>query len=154
MTNESFKGFDKNSLEQFIDFLQSRMQHVSDIELTDYDYAHYDGKFLSASSINIYFELKGRNFSSEKYGDMYLEQYKYDNLIKMAKGLQDENYRIWYVNIFTDGVVAILDIERFNEYNWRTDYANTFTARESDKMHKQVDKIPLYKCQIFEPKTA
>jgi hypothetical protein len=146
MIQSIFETYDLKCKRLVVEYLQNNFPHLSDFKFSTDNYAHWDGKFISGNSIVIFYELKGRNFPSTKYNDSLLEQYKYDELLKLSSKCREYevNHRIFYINTFTDGVISIMDVTNYNKsIDWIPLGLDKTTIVESEKVIKSVAKIPL-----------
>lgn len=99
---------DSRSKRIFIDFLEHiGFTDIKDTDDTESQYYRFD---ITAkwNGVSVAFELKDRNISSTKYGDVFCCKSKYDYAQQCFKC--GKYSKVWVVNFYTDGILAIADI--------------------------------------------
>lgn len=99
-SNQQWKDVDLNSREEFKSFLSSSERFTNIGESSGN--CSWDISCVYNSDISVVFELKDRNITSDKYGDIFCEYDKYTNNKKYCP-----NYTIIAVNFFKDNIFAM-----------------------------------------------
>jgi hypothetical protein len=139
--DQQWKDVDLKSREEFKLFLSS-FSKFSNIGESSGN-CSWDISCLTENNISVVFELKDRNYTSDRFGDIMVEFDKYTNNKKYCP-----NYKIIAVNFYRDGVFAFCEM---NDETMNVSFKNCprttmLAGCRKDKVVKKTVTLPqMYK---------
>lgn len=106
-------------------------------------YATYDAQYWNDKGELILVEIKTRNFPSTKHNTAFIERAKMSKLIRTKEDMKGA--KVIYLNIFTDGVVVIWNVEEYQKYPTHSIESKYQTRGNDNKVFKDFVKLPIDK---------
>lgn len=143
MNEDKLFKCDENSRDKFKEFLLKNNYATQVTLLPDTDYQ--DVMFIDKKNIEHYVEIKHRDIKYLKYDDLYLEEKKYNNLLRIAGSYG------YIINFFGEDMSKLM-IHNYSQYkDARMEYftASKYTVKYSEAQLKEVRCIEAKKGSFF-----